>query len=701
MNSKYFFNPYNFVSTPKRDLDDDVLGDARPIGHSRLEEGTLSGKLVIKMVAETPLLIPSSDVAVDKSGHRSRKTRTTSGAADNAGEKSQPFVAIPSSSVKGMVRSAYEMITNSRYSVFTGHDNRLGMREATNDALLAIPAVVIIENESPILRLLLGNKTLKDLTITTDGYLSWEKKGQDRDKASLAARVSMSDVDHFGRGEFDSMIFFTYDKETMRVLELDVDADTPGSCVGYVHKSGEPGSKDGRGGIPKRNERVFFAEDYTKNKLDIPLTEDIAKYWRDIIRDSTSVNEDVANEHRPLYTQNSERAEWAELTKGNTCFARVKVVVTPPSGGDEAKKEYQIELVQPVHIGRELHPNSPAEVHNSTLQPATGFDSFSSAERVFGWATDGKVDPPRNQSAYAGHVRFSPVYCKSDDPIEKFESGRILATLNSPKPSMARFYAGVRHPNGDIYFDARTSKKKALYDGNSTLRGRKVYPHHGSFDSSSSQWQSTKKEKVNQSILDWIKPETEFEFSIQFRNITPAELGGLIASIQTGEGQCHRLGGGRPLGFGAVSLKVDFGQSKISTQQSLSQSWENCETADFLPAEDLLKLEMEFRERVKSEPFYKTFISYLDGYANAEGIQVMYPRSSADSKELNAILDWFRENERPVNHVLLHGLPLPQIGAAQKNALPFISGDSQQDNRGGNNNRGGHGGGGGRPRPRG
>jgi|688.fasta_scaffold04401_21 CRISPR-associated protein (TIGR03986 family) len=686
MNSKNFFNPYNFVSTPKRNLDDDVLGDARPIGHSRIEEGTLSGKLVIKMVAETPLLIPSSDVSVDKNNHRSRKTRTIGGATDNAGKRLEPFVAIPSSSVKGMVRSAYEMITNSRYSVFTGHDDRLGMREATSDALLAIPAVVIVENENPKLRLLLGNKTLKDLKTNGDGYLSWENQG-DRDKASLAARVSMSDVDIFGRGEFDSMVNFTYDKETMRVRELDVDPSTPGMCVGYVHKSGKPGTTDGRGGIPKENERVFFAES-AENAIDIPLTEDIAQYWRDIIRDSTSVNADVADAHRPLYTKGSEHAEWAELSKGNTCFARVK----------EVNRTYQIELVQPVHIGRELHPKSPAEALDSTLQPAVGFDSFSSAERVFGWATNGKVEPPRNQNAYAGHVRFSPVYCKSPDPIEKFESGRILAILNSPKPSMARFYAGVRHQNGEVFFDPKTLKKKALYDGKSMLRGRKVYPHHGSFDSSSTQWQSSAKAKVNQSILDWIKPETEFEFSIQFRNITPAEFGALVASIQTGEGQCHRLGGGRPLGFGAVSLKIDFDQSKVMTHESLSQSWENCETAKFLPADYLSALEMKFRERVQGESFYKTFVSYLNGYANAEGIQVAYPRSSPDATKPDAILEWFVENERTVSGVPVHGLPLPQIGAALKNSLPYISRPPRPDNRGGNNNRGGQGGGGGRPR---
>jgi len=487
MSNKYFFNPYNFVSTPKRNLADGVLGDARPIGHSRIEEGTLSGKLVIKMVAETPILIPSSDVAVEEIpkphskphsketiSHRSRKTRTIGGATDNAGEKLKPFVAIPSSSVKGMVRSAYEMITNSRYSVFAGHDEKLGMR-------------------------------LKDQRTT--------------------------------------------------------------------------------------------------------------------------------------------------------------------------------------------HPKSPLEVLDATLRPAEGFKSFSSAERIFGWASDGTGVVDNNRSAYAGHLRFSPVCCKTSSPVEKLDGGRILAILNSPKPTMARFYAGIWHEDGETYFDPKTSKANALYDGKSALRGRKVYPHHGSFDPSSTKWRSPEKSNVNQSILDWIKPEAEFEFSIQFRNITPTELGGLIASIQTDEGQCHRLGGGRPLGFGAVSLKVDFGQSKISTQQSLSQSWENCDPAECLSAEELLDLESKFRKIVQSESFYKTFISYLDGYANAEGIQVMYPRSSADSNDPNAILEWFVANERAEN-----GHSLPQIGAAQKNSLPFISRPPKRDNRGGNNNRGGHGGGGGRPR---
>lgn len=468
MSSKYFFNPYNFVSTPKRNLNDDVLGDARPIGHSRIEEGTLSGKLVIKMVTETPLLIPSSDVSVDKNSHRSRKTRTIQGTADGSGKKLDPFVAIPSSSVKGMVRSAYEMITNSRFSVFAGHDEKLGMRVKT--------------------------------------------------------------------------------------------------------------------------ERI-------------------------------------------------------------------------------------------------LHPKSPLEVLDATLRPAEGFDSFSSAERIFGWASDGTGSVASNRSAYAGHLRFSPVYCKTSSAIEKLDGGRILAILNSPKPTMARFYAGIWHENGETYFAPNTSKAKALYDEKSVLRGRKVYPHHGSFDSSSAKWQSPTKTKVNQSILDWIKPKTEFEFSIQFRNVTPAEFGALVASIQTGEGQCHRLGGGRPLGFGAVSLKVDYDQSKIVTQESLSQSWENCETAKFLHAEHLEELEMKFRERVQSESFYKTFVSYLDGYANAEGIQVMYPRSSADSNNPNAILEWFVANERAEN-----GHSLPQIGAAQKNSLPYISRPPRPDNRGGNNNRGGQGG---------
>jgi len=665
MASTHFFNPYNFVSTPPRNTSDDVLGDFAPRGHSRLEEGTISGSIVVRMTAETPLIIPSSDVAA-KDGHNTKKTRV--GGNHEA--------LIPPSSVKGMIRSSFEMVTNSRYAVFSGHDERLGMREATTDALLAIPAVIDKkEDEPPILRLLFGNKKPRDLTVNSDGYLTWSGQGN-WDKASLSARVGMKELGKLdlGRGPL-GMVNFTFDPETMyarevRTLEQEFDSTF---LLGYVHATGVPGSTNGSSGLKKGNERIFFAAG-PENQIDIPLTEELAKYWRDVIRDSSQVNERTEDKFRPLYVQEESIDDWAELNSFDTCYARVKRI----------NNTYTVELVQPVHIGRELHPVAPSEVLHSSLQPAGEFSGFSPAERLFGWAHDGKSTVIPNQAAYGGHVRFGVVECLSDNAVEKLDGGRVLAILNSPKPSMARFYAGVRDQVSEVYFKKGIPKKAALYKNGTTLRGRKVYPHHGDFDRTSSGWQSESKSKTNQTILDWVRPDSKFEFTIHVRNISRMELGALLTSIETNEGECHRLGGARPLGFGAVSLAVDYTRSELVSQESQVASWQTCEASESLQQAEMETVKAEFVALVSEKSFYRTFKAYIKGYANSEGILVTYPRTSPDSKSSEEILKWFQENERSDRGSIVNGYALPPIGNSTKNALPFL----RRPERNGNQNRG-------------
>lgn len=661
MANTHFFNPYNFVSTPPRGTSDDFLGDGAPRGHSKLENDAISGTLVVRMKAETPLIVPSSDVQTSN-GHKTKRTRT---------KKGEPTPLIPPSSIKGMIRSSYEMVTNSRYAVFTGHDERLGMREATGDALLAIPAIVT-ENSSGVrvLRLLLGNKALRDLNTNKDGYLTWATGGN-WDKCSLGVRVNMREVAarNLGRGIF-GMVWFRYDPETMKVIEIrKIDDDVDSTFLqGYVHATGIPGSTNGSSGLKKGNERIFFAA-RSENQLDIPLTEEISKYWKDVIRDSVSANEKVEDKYRPLYVQEKQIDDWRDLNSFDTCYARVKKT------GDV----YRVELVQPVHIGRELHPLAPSAVLDTTLQPATNFTSFSPAERMFGWATDGRTEVPRNQSAYAGHVRFDPVISLSAESIQQLGAGETLAILNSPKPSMARFYAGVRDQVGEVSFKKGTPKKAALYTKGTTLRGRKVYPHHGAFDPESSSWKSRTKSKTNQTILDWIRAGSEFEFTIHVRNISSLELGALITSIETKEGECHRLGGGRPLGFGAVSLAIDHEKSHLSSTNSQVKSWESLGMPDGIQQQECESYAAQFVERVKDASFFKTFKAYVKGYANDQGIAVTYPRTSSDSLDSESILKWFQENERLERGNVINGYPLPQIGATVKNALPYLRRPQQQN----------------------
>jgi hypothetical protein len=102
-----FHNPYNFVpSLPRDDVAGD-LGDRNPLkigmGHGVYQRDRWSGRISVKLTTKTPLLIPDIfDSEVD--AHKTFPLRL--------GADGKPY--LPPTSIKGMLRSAYEAVTNSR-----------------------------------------------------------------------------------------------------------------------------------------------------------------------------------------------------------------------------------------------------------------------------------------------------------------------------------------------------------------------------------------------------------------------------------------------------------------------------------------------------------------------------------------------------------------------------------------------------------
>ena len=118
-----FHNPYNFIPSPPRNTYHPDLGDSPPVPYDAFDPERYCGRIQVRMLVKTPILVPDTDpanVQEDAHGHKTYALRVDANG----------LPAIPSSSVRGMLRSAYEAITNSRLGRFSsGHKTRIQYRE--------------------------------------------------------------------------------------------------------------------------------------------------------------------------------------------------------------------------------------------------------------------------------------------------------------------------------------------------------------------------------------------------------------------------------------------------------------------------------------------------------------------------------------------------------------------------------------------
>ena len=117
INDDSFHNPYTFIPSPPRQELGGFAGDFDPLkcglNHATLQKDLWTGYLPIKLTTVTPLVLPKTE------GEKRLST-----------EQHQTYDTLnhlPESSLRGMLRSAYEVVTNSRYGCFQNND-RLAYR---------------------------------------------------------------------------------------------------------------------------------------------------------------------------------------------------------------------------------------------------------------------------------------------------------------------------------------------------------------------------------------------------------------------------------------------------------------------------------------------------------------------------------------------------------------------------------------------
>jgi CRISPR-associated protein (TIGR03986 family) len=699
-----FHNPYNFIPAPPRKTDHEELGDHAPEGHDCYVSEMWSGRIAVKLTTQTPLL--ALDAArVELYGKDDHKIFPMRVGADG-----KPY--LPPTSIKGMLRSAYEAVTNSRLGVFENHQDRLAYRMEAKIG----PEPARVEERN-------GRLGLRIMRAPVMGYAAKLPRYRDdrelrnpvpRDKGEsyTALRYPSNDLPQHG-----DPVWVFLDNGRVQRIERRLSAQAPGRDwqAGWVCVTGPNINK-------KRFERVFLE---ALNDRFIPITDKHENLWRELIQNYKDTHErDLKKRERDKdkpqdYLGNEPgKTGWSRhiyepgyeyLREGTLCYVE--------SNGNE------VQALIPVTISRRLFAVSPESLLHDSLKPAKSIDKLSPADRVFGWVNQSR------SGAYRGQLRIGPVQCVSPDPIEHFKNlGLPLAILGQPKPQQARFYV-ARSMKGEAQHDG-LSKEQAGYLRSKGLRVRKVYPHHADLPSGywKDPWQdhtqqsdegffqeyrrphkpqimngraklnregkafellhgeeNEQRDDQNRSIRGWVKPGTVFEFEIDVVNLSRLELGALLWLLSLDPNHYHRLGGGKPLGFGSVRLEIDWGQTNLRIGAQWRESYatlDKIEKPEHDAALDCIKkFQNEMAQTYGKGGFDQ--VSFIAAFKRcAEGFKdrkpIHYPRAKQKEQQPNSTIpphpegkafEWFVANERTGK---FGGPKLPLPDLANDGGLPIL-----------------------------
>jgi hypothetical protein len=273
-----------------------------------------------------------------------------------------------------------------------------------------------------------------------------------------------------------------------------------------------------------------------------------------------------------------------------------------------------------------------------------------------------------DNDSIGSRVRFSDAWCEAAGVLED-EDKKVRLLLSSPKSSSLEFYLR----SNDNFYHADT-------DGVS-LSGRKFYWHHSGFkvDKLRDKTNDAKDDKGTMSAKFQyakrdVRRDVRFDFEVYFDGITQKQLDELYTALTYGDNNesgklCHKLGHGKPLGFGSV---------KVVAEEIRVRS------VSFKDGEVLYSEDKGYLDRVKPVGLPSELEKAVDFYAIPEEKIIDYPRYEGDGD----IFKWFSENRnlstRVENSKYHKKLPLV---TEKEQELPFDP-NPKSSNR--NNAKGGY-----------
>lgn len=525
-----FINPYTFVPLPAVDPDRRV-----PTGHSGTNSGPLlSGKLSVEIRARGPVLIKgyrSSD------GHGGT-THVLPRRADG-----QAF--LPGSSLKGALRSLHETLTGSCLRAFDP-DYLPSYRETVVHRPNRRMAVV---EEPP------GENTPPKIRLCEAAQADRYRLRQDVFKANKPCSGQRLRIEW--RDPAQPVVKF----------------DSEGDWILFVSDAG-----------PRKPTQPYYAHVRKISQEPAAVTEIPEKVWDDFCR----VVQDA----------DDQRTSRLSDTRGKR-YHEVKHQYRPKKGPPRTFVGYRylasrdLEKGQPVWVDienggvtwlglamnwRRLGAGTAGE-RAGEFHPCRDYVELCPSCRLLGSVDpiEAKGDKTAVQRAYRGHVRFHDAVAGHIADGEPWH----LPPMGAPSPGAGQAY--LKNSPEDIGDWAATPLRQwgAQPDAVEArpLRGRKFYWPTPEFNGREQAREHQKRSAGNSereltSKASAFPAGTTFTTEITFTDLTEAQLGGLLATLEPwrvlldgGAADDEELnvliGGGKPLGFGRCALAVNTADSVV------------------------------------------------------------------------------------------------------------------------------------------
>jgi CRISPR-associated protein (TIGR03986 family) len=483
----------------------------------------LSGKLICTLTTETPLMI---------GGKRDKEKSPCN--IDFFERNGTPV--IPGSSLRGALRSVFETLTNSCYSVFSEDTARLHFRPRP-EAALRMKAGKIINMPS--------GREPGILQVHDRAWIACSAKGvwiniSETDRIELRHINSVPDTNQ----SFQAKVLEIPNRFVRRKIKDEyVWKPQPGPFrlvvpdsypIGTAHtgilKITGDNLKDVHGNSLRKRERFFYP---VSPEQFVAFEEEEANEYNAILESQKKILE-----ARP---KQFEIRENESLQVGSLVYFYEE---HDPNGRASAKHLSRVE------IPRRFYEKGPFDLLPKKLRKCSSYEELCPACRLFGF-----VD---KQNALASRISFSDAAPVNDQSYQMHgPSYSPLQALGTPHPISVNLY--LKNPkNKDLVKD---------YDNGGALRGRKFYFRHGESKPQDHLKKYERTDPHTANIANNIRPlfSGQFQFEVNFTNLEEWELGALIYTLELEGNMRHAFGMAKPFGFGRAQITIDSKLSQVLT----------------------------------------------------------------------------------------------------------------------------------------